>query len=155
MFSVRILAMVCAILPALPASAQDRSPVRVGELTCSTGPRVGLVLGSRQDIRCIFSASETGRQYAYRGTIRRVGLDVGVTRGGRLFWGVFARNSQIGRATLRGSYVGASGNVALGLGVGAKVLVGGFHRAITLQPLSAGGQVGLNIALGVTSLKLR
>jgi hypothetical protein len=106
-------------------------------------------------MRCVFSASGTGERYTYKGTIKRVGLDIGVTRGGRLFWAVFARNSQIGRATLRGSYVGASGNVALGLGVGAKVLVGGSRRTITLQPLSIEGQVGLNLALGVTSLRLR
>jgi hypothetical protein len=38
---------------------------------------------------------------------------------GKLFWAVFALNSQIGPGTLRGSYVGASGNVAVGLGLGA------------------------------------
>jgi hypothetical protein len=106
-------------------------------------------------MRCVFNATETGLQYTYSGTIRRVGLDVGVTRGGTLFWGVFARNSQIGRGTLRGNYVGASGSVALGLGLGAKVLVGGSRRTITLQPLSVEGQVGLNLALGVTNLTLR
>jgi Protein of unknown function (DUF992) len=157
MSSVRILAILCAILSALSASAsaQERPPIRVGGLTCSTGPRVGLVLGSRQDMRCVFSASGTGEQYTYTGTIKRIGLDVGITRGGRLFWAVFARNSQIGRGTLRGNYVGASGNVALGVGVGAKVLVGGSRRTITLQPLSVEGQVGINLALGVTSLRLR
>jgi hypothetical protein len=103
----------------------------------------------------VFRASETGRQYNYAGTIRRVGLDLGVTRGGTLFWRVFARNSQIGQGTLRGSYVGASGNVAVGLGLGANVLVGGSRRTITLQPLSVERQIGMNLALGVTNLVLR
>ena len=103
----------------------------------------------------MFVENATGQQYTYRGTIRRVGVDIGVTRGGRLFWAVFARNSQIGRGTLRGSYVGASGNVAVGVGLGAKVLIGGSRRTITLQPLSIEGQVGLNLALGVTNLVLR
>jgi hypothetical protein len=106
-------------------------------------------------MRCVFNASGSGLQYTYTGTIRRVGLDVGVTRGGTLFWAVFARNSQIGRGTLRGNYVGASGNVAVGLGLGAKVLIGGSRRTITLQPLSVEGQIGVNVALGVTSLTLR
>jgi Protein of unknown function (DUF992) len=113
------------------------------------------VLGSRQDMRCTFVETTTGRQYRYSGRIRRVGVDVGVTRGGTLSWGVFARNSQIGPRTLRGEYVGASGNVAVGLGLGAKVLVGGFRRTITLQPLSVEGQIGLNVALAVTNLTLR
>ena len=157
MSNIRISAIVCAMLLTFVGSvaAQARQPLRVGGLTCSTGPRVGLVLGSRQDMRCVFSASGTGLQYTYTGTIRRVGLDVGVTRGGTLFWAVFARNSQIGRGTLRGHYVGASGNVAVGLGLGAKVLIGGSRRTITLQPLSVEGQIGINLALGVTSLTLR
>ena len=155
MSNIRIWTIVYAFMIVLvsPATSQAQQPFRVGQLTCSTGVRVGLVLGSRQEMRCVFVAS-TGQQYTYSGAIRRLGLDVGVTRGGTLFWGVFARNSQIGRGTLRGSYVGASGNVALGLGLGAKVLIGGSRRTVVLQPLSVEGQIGINLALGVTSLVL-
>ena len=157
MSGIRVRTILCVFLTALFAapSAQARTPFRVGGLTCSTGPRVGLVLGSRQDMRCVFVASATGPQYVYTGLIRRLGVDIGVTRGGTLFWAVFSRSSQIGRGTLRGSYVGASGNVALGLGLGAKVLIGGSRRTITLQPLSVEGQIGLNLALGVANLTLR
>jgi hypothetical protein len=105
-------------------------------------------------MRCVFRAGD-GPQYSYSGLIRRVGLDIGVTRGGTLVWLVFARNSHIGRPTLRGSYVGASGNVALGVGLGAKVLIGGSRRSVMLQPVSVGGQIGINLALGVTNLILR
>ena len=151
-----VCALVCAFLAVLFGTANAQAqPFRVGGLTCSTGPRVGLVLGSRQDMRCVFVSSATGQQYVYRGLIRRLGVDIGVTRGGTLFWAVFARNSRIGRGTLRGSYVGASGNVALGLGLGAKVLIGGSRRTITLQPLSVEGQIGINLALGVANLTLR
>ena len=143
-----------AIAFAMPAFAQTQS-VRVGGLTCDTGPRVGLVLGSRQNMRCVFRSSATGGQYTYRGKIRRIGLDLGVTRGGTLFWAVFAPNSHIGRGTLRGNYVGASGNVALGIGLGAHVLIGGSRRTISLQPLSIEGQIGINLAVTVASLSLR
>jgi hypothetical protein len=81
-------------------------------------------------------------------------MDVGITGGGRLFWGVFAPTTHIGQGTLRGTYVGASGNASLGLGLGANVLVGGSHRTISLQPLSVEGQVGINLALGVAGLTL-
>jgi Protein of unknown function (DUF992) len=157
MSSIRVRAITCAFLAVLfsSATAQARLPVRAGGLTCSTGPRVGLVLGSRQDMRCVFRARGTGQQYVYTGTIRRLGVDIGVTRGGTLFWAVFARNSQIGRGTLRGNYFGASGNVAVGLSLGAKVLIGGSRRTITLQPLSVEGQIGLNLALAVANLVLR
>jgi hypothetical protein len=149
-----IIVCVFSFVFLAPATADAREPFRVGTLTCDTSARVGLVLGSRQDMRCVFRAGD-GRQYNYTGLIRRLGLDIGITRGGTLFWRVFARNSQIGRATLRGSYVGASGNVALGLGLGAKLLIGGSRRSIVLQPLSVEGQIGINLALGVANLTLR
>ncbi len=38
---------------------------------------------------------------------------------------------------------------------GAKVLIGGSRRTITLQPLSVEGQIGINLALGVANLTLR
>jgi Protein of unknown function (DUF992) len=142
--------MISSVMPALAQTQR----VRVGALTCVAGPRAGLVLGSRRDLQCVFRSDVTGRQYAYAGKIRRIGLDVGITRGGRLFWAVFAPTTHVGRSTLRGSYRGASGNVALGVGVGVNVLIGGFRRTVSLQPLSVEGQIGINLALGVTSLSL-
>jgi len=156
MLKICPLAILCAftIAFAAPALAQAQ-PIRVGGLTCDTSARVGLVLGSRQNLRCVFRSNATGRQYAYTGTMKRLGLDVGITAGGRLFWGVFAPTSHIGQGTLRGNYVGASGNASLGLGLGANVLIGGSNRTISLQPLSVEGQIGINLAVGVARLTLR
>ena len=156
MSKIFLSGLLCALISvfSVPTLAQAQS-ARVGGLTCNSGPRVGLVLGSRQDLRCVFSSNVTGAQYTYRGKIRRIGVDLGVTRGGTLVWAVFARNSQIGRGTLRGNYVGASGNAALGLGLGANVLIGGSRRTISLQPLSVEGQIGINLAMTVASLTLR
>ena len=138
---------------ATPALAQTQ-PVRVGGLTCDTGPRVGLLVGSRQRMNCVFRSNSTGQQYHYRGRITRLGLDVGITGGGRLFWGVFAPTTHIGPGALRGTYVGAGGNASVGLGLGANVLIGGSNRTISLQPLSVEGQLGINLALGVAGLRL-
>jgi hypothetical protein len=77
-----------------------------------------------------------------------------VTSAGSLSWTVLARNSRVGPGTLRGSYVGASGSVAVGPGLGANVLVGGSRRSIMLQPLSIERSIGLNLAAGVTNLTL-
>ena len=109
------------------------------------------MLGSRRDLQCVFRSDIMGQQYAYAGKIRRIGLDVGITRGGA----VFAPTMHVGRSNLRGSYQGASGNVALGVGVGAKVLVGGSRRTVSLQALTVEGQIGINLALGVTNLSLQ
>lgn len=145
----------CVLLAVTTSASAQTSQVRVGGLTCQTGARVGLLIGSRQHMRCVFRLNETGQTYNYSGTITRLGLDVGLTGGGRLFWGVFAPTSHVGHGTLRGNYVGASGNASLGVGLGANVLVGGSRRTISLQPLSVEGQVGINLALGVAGLRLR
>jgi hypothetical protein len=39
--------------------------------------------------------------------------------------------------------------------VGANVLLGGSRRTFALQPLSLEGSIAVNIALGVSMLKLR
>ena len=127
---------------------------RVGRLLCFSTPRVGLVLGSTQSLRCVFHAANPSRQYSYEGRIRRVGLDIGATTSGTLSWAVFAKNSRIGAGTLRGSYVGASGNIALGPGFGANVLIGGSRRSVMLQPLSVERTIGVNLAAGITNLTL-
>ena len=43
----------------------------------------------------------------------------------------------------------------MGVGVGANVLIGGFDRSITLQPLSVEGNTGLNLAAGIGAMRLR
>ena len=139
-------ALVCAI--ALPAHAER---FRVGRLLCGSTPRIGLGLGSAQSLRWVFHARNSHRQYVYAGRIRRAGIDIGVTSAGVLSWAVFARNSRIGPSTLRGNYVGASGNVAVGPGLGVNVLIGGSRRTIVLQPLSVERTIGFNLAAGVTN----
>lgn len=152
---IRLLGSLGAFVLLCAATTQARAETfRVGRLLCFSTPRVGLVLGSAQSLRCVFHANRPPRQYVYEGRIRRVGLDLGVTSAGTLSWAVFARNSRIGPGTLRGSYVGASGNVALGPGLGANVLIGGSRRTIVLQPLSIERSIGINLAAGVTHLTL-
>ncbi|WP_426608769.1 DUF992 domain-containing protein [Bradyrhizobium sp. McL0616] len=147
--SICVSAAICSV--AMPARAER---FRVGRLICTSSPRVGLVLGSAQELRCVFASTRPPRQYVYEGRIRRVGLDLGVTSAGSLSWAVFARNSRVGPGTLRGNYVGASGNVAFGPGLGANVLIGGSRRTIMLQPLSIERSIGLNVAAGITNLTL-
>lgn len=145
-----------ALAAAVPATASAQSSVEVGTLSCQLAPSVGLLVGSRQRMNCVFALANTSRRETYRGTITRLGLDVGITAGGRLIWAVRSKtNLPIGKRTLAGTYVGASGDVALGLGVGANALIGGTNRTIALQPLSVSGSVGVSLAVGVAGLRLQ
>jgi hypothetical protein len=147
--AISALALLCTAAP--PAHADT---FRVGRLLCFSTPRIGLVLGSAQSLRCVFYERRSSRQYIYEGRIRRIGLDLGVTGAGTLSWAVFAKNSRIGPGTLRGNYVGASANVTLGPGFGANVLIGGSRRTVVLQPISIERSIGINLAAGVTNLTL-
>ena len=91
----------------------------------------------------------------YIATIRKVGLDLGITEETALAWGVFAPVARLGPGDLAGTYAGAQGSASFGVGAGGNVLVGGSNNSISLQPLSLQGQVGLNVAAGLESLELR
>jgi hypothetical protein len=152
--AIATVALTAALLVDMsPAEAQRRT--QVGRLRCTLDPSVGLVVGSRQRMSCEFVADRRAFRDLYSGTMTRVGLDLGITGGGVLRWAVFARTKGLRRGALAGTYVGASGDITLGVGVGANALVGGSGRSIMLQPLSVSGQVGVNLALGVARLTLR
>jgi hypothetical protein len=156
MTTIRSLAAVCAsmVICGIVPSARGE-PFRVGALLCASSARVGKVLGSTQSLRCVFHRAGSSQRYIYEGRIRRVGLDVGITRAGTLSWAVFARNSRrLGPGRLTGSYVGASASAALGPGIGANALIGGSRRSIILQPLSVERAIGINLAAGLTNLTL-
>jgi hypothetical protein len=151
----RLLCALCASALNLAIATPAQGELfRAGRLLCSTSPRIGFLVGSTQSLRCVFYRRNSAQRYIYAGRIRRVGLDLGVTGSGVLSWAVFARNSRIGPGTMRGSYVGASGNVALGPGFGANVLIGGSRRSVVLQPLSTERAIGVNLAATVTHLTL-
>ena len=77
-----------------------------------------------------------------------------MTADGIMTWLVLAQTSTVPHVALTGRFVGASGDASLGVGVGANVLVGGTNKAVSLQPLSVKGQVGVNLALGVAAMTL-
>src|SRR5579884_3275648 len=95
-------------MPAQPARVQ------IGTLNCSLSSSIGMVVGSQRNVNCLFKA-DGGPDEAYTGTLTRVGLDVGVTSGGAIIWGVFAStNRYVGMLT--GTYAGASAEASIAAG---------------------------------------
>ncbi|WP_029352279.1 DUF992 domain-containing protein [Bosea sp. 117] len=138
---------------ATPAAAQQRR-VEVGTLECRGSKSISFIVGSRRTLDCVFN-SVRGVRYPYEGSIRRFGLDLGVTGRNVLVWTVLAPTRRIAQKDLSGTYVGVSGSVAVGLGVAGNALLGGSNNTIALQPFSVEGQTGVNIAVGVGDLTLR
>ncbi|MBV8763833.1 MAG: DUF992 domain-containing protein [Hyphomicrobiales bacterium] len=152
--SIRCFFAVVAIVGAtlfspLAASAQTQ----VGTLSCDTSGGIGLIITSQQRLNCTYEGINR-RIEGYYGTISKFGIDIGATTQGVLVWQVFAPSTDFGPWALEGDYVGASGQATAGVGASANVLVGGFNRAFSLQPLSVGAQAGLNLAIGVANLTL-
>ena len=133
-----------------PAVA-DQVGISIGSLECVIEGGIGLIITSSKDMECIFK-STSGREEVYTGTIRKYGLDIGITGEARMVWGVFAPGF-IEDGALTGEYVGGSAEASAGVGAGANALIGGGN--IALQPISVQLQTGVNAALGVTSLSLR
>ena len=115
---------------------------QIGTLAGQLSPSVGYVVGSRQALMRRFNPEVPRPPEVYVGAIRTAGLDIGVKTGGAMLWAVFAPMNGYYRGALAGTYTGVSGDVAIGLGLGANVLVGGSRRSIALQPLSVEGNVG-------------
>jgi hypothetical protein len=148
-------AAVAASLAAAPSGAQAPvNRVQVGVLECRGGTSIGFVVGSVTNLGCVLRVEGVAED-RYIATIRKVGLDLGITQETALAWGVFAPTARLGPGDLTGTYAGAQGSASLGVGAGGNVLVGGSDNSIALQPLSLQGQVGVNIAAGLESLELR
>jgi len=145
------IAMTAATLGV--ASAQSDRPIQAGTLECDVSAGIGLIIGSNRELSCVFVSAQ-GPQEAYVGSIRKFGLDIGATAGGRMAWAVYAPTNRAAWA-LAGTYAGASAEATVGAGLGANVLIGGSNRTVSLQPLSIQGQTGLNVAAGVADLTLR
>jgi|1186.fasta_scaffold43603_2 hypothetical protein len=135
--------------------AQQPMPrVQIGVLECRGGASVGFIVGSVTHLGCVLRADGMPED-RYVATVRKVGIDIGITQESALAWGVFAPVARLGPGDLSGDYVGAQGSASIGIGLGGNVLVGGSANSVALQPLSVQGQVGLNVAAGLESLELR
>lgn len=135
---------------ATPALADT---TKVGVLSCNVAGGVGFIITSSKALNCVFEASSGGRE-RYVGTIRRFGLDIGVTGPGKLSWIVFAPATGVRPGALAGDFAGVGAEATVGVGVGANALVGGFERSFSLQPFSVQVQSGGDLAAGVTSMNL-
>jgi len=152
------IAATCLVATSLlfsaQANAQSNTNVQIGVLNCTVAGGVGLILGSSKGMNCTFKKENGGREH-YTGNVSKFGLDIGVTKKAQISWVVLAPSGKNTKGALAGSYVGVSAEVTVSGGVGANLLVGGFKKSITLQPLSVQVQEGFNIAAGIGSMTLR
>lgn len=158
MFCLRLslAAFALATVFSLPVAPQAQpSWTQAGGLTCKVNPNIGFLIVGHQSMECRFTPKGPLPPQGYEGAINTVGIDVGLSAGSVLAWAVLAPTTGVPAGALAGEYVGASGDIGIGLGAGANVLVGGSGRTFALQPLSLQGSVAVNFVLGVSALQLR
>ncbi|MEP9387947.1 DUF992 domain-containing protein [Mesorhizobium sp. KR9-304] len=146
-----LAALLGAALLVSPAGAGD---VKLGLLTCEIDGGTAMIIASNKGLSCTFKSSRGGGREYYTGFISKFGVDLGVTHQGSLQWAVLAVSRDYEDGQLAGDYLGVNAEASIVAGGGANLLVGGFQRSFTLQPLSVQAQTGVNLALAVTSMKL-
>jgi len=151
-FSTLSIAIVALLAPI--ASANAVSPMRAGILQCQGGQNVGFVLGPVTQLQCVFQ-SPGQRPDPYAATVRRFGVDLGITAQTQFSWAVTAPGGRLEYGQLAGSYGGVGANASVGVGGGGNFLVGGPNNSYALQPVSVQGQTGLNVSAGIAGLDLQ
>jgi len=151
---LKIGLVATAISATVGVHSSQAADIQVGMLNCTVAGGVGFILGSSKSIGCTFKKS-SGATERYTGKIGKFGVDIGVTKKSYIAWAVFAPSAKVPSGALAGGYGGASVEVTAGGGVGANVLIGGFKKSFTLQPVSVQAQTGLNVAAGVGTLSLQ
>ena len=105
-----------------PQAASAQTPrTQIGVLSCESAMTTSFIVGSIRDVKCVFTPNPgmPGKAKKYSGTVKRLGLDVGVTQRTVMMWGVFAPTKlPVGKADLAGVYGGVSGQATVGYGVG-------------------------------------
>jgi len=139
--------------PTTGKAAKDNA-IQVGTLMCKLSSADNKIIYSNETFDCVFNPS-TGPDESYAGKITSLGISLTIERGQALLWAVFAPSKENAKGSLAGKYAGASADVAVGAGVGAKVLVGGGGESFTLQPLSLAGTTGLGAAVGIQKFELK
>src|SRR5476651_2083787 len=132
-----LAALALIVVLAAPADAQSPpSWTQVGMLRCVVNPSIGFIIAGHRSMQCRFTQNAPNPPEVYEGALNMVGLNIGISAGGVFGWAVFAPTIGMPAGALAGEYVGASGDIGLGVGVGANVLIGGSGRTFALQPVS-------------------
>lgn len=152
--SVYARSMFCALAAASLWSSQAEARVEAGILTYEVGEGVALIISSPRHLHCVFH-KPNGQNEAYRGKLEAFGANIGVSGRGVISWAVLAATRRLPHGELAGSYGGVGAGGAAVVGARAQLLVGGNRRTISLQPLSVEGEVGVNLAVGITAMRLR
>lgn len=127
--------------------------VELGTLTCQLAATENLLVYAEETFACTFRGDD--RTTMYNGSITKIGANLQLKSEQTLRWLVLAPTRYDVPGALAGTYGGVSGEAAVGVGAGAKLLVGGSEDQITLQPLSVSTSTNaVGVSLTIDALEL-
>ena len=100
--SVALAGIAVAMLVAPFADSHAQQPVQrvqVGILECRGGASIGFIVGSVTNLGCVLRVDGMPED-RYVATIRKIGVDLGITQESALAWGVFAPTVRLGPGDL-------------------------------------------------------
>ena len=151
--ALAMLSTPVAFSTSATAASDNRGTLAAGMLTCTLASDTNLVLFSRENYDCTYTAAN-GETGTYRGEIRKLGADLQLKHEQVLKWAVLAPSQGGGASAIGGSYVGGSAEATVGAGIGARALIGGSRSQFTLQPVILSGQTGFGASATLDSLEL-
>lgn len=136
-------------------NVHDTRAVKVGVLTCESveGSHFSLLVHSSTDYECKIVHSGIQDRYRAQAGIA-AGVDSHWRKAETLRFTVFSAHAGEPEGFLAGRFVGARASATLGAGGGAKVLVGGGDRHLTLKPLALSTSTGVGVSAGIAHLTL-
>ena len=146
--------LLATALTASSALAAE-SGTQVGVLTCKMTGVETVVVYTREEFDCEYKPHK-GAPQSYTGVIKEVGVNLSVTKENAMVRRVIAPLDGLSSPdALRGTYVGGSGQIEIGAGAAANILVGGSGKTISLQPISVNGMKGFGAALEISAFELK
>jgi Protein of unknown function (DUF992) len=151
--SAALLSVSLALVAGSGTAHSAPAGIKVGVLSCDVSGGVDLIR-SKHSLSCNYQGTGARTTEHYAGHISSIGVNIGYTKDAKIVWAVFAPSSDFKAKALQGEYGGVTAGASVGVGGNANVLVGGLDKSISLQPVSFEASEGINIAAGVSSIKL-
>ena len=150
--SVSLIITLASALSFNTAVSAESAGLEIGVLKCSVvaGSRTNLLVRSTADVSCTFNNQGTLERYRGEAGIA-LGLDLSFKTEENMAFAVISAtsNANPGSYTLAGKYVGGQAAASVGVGLGAKVLVGAGNQSLSLQPLALETNKSLGVSAGI------
>ncbi len=149
--------LLVALSSAVGWGGSALADAQLGNMICTriAGTGYNFLIHSKTQVRCTFEGSVDAEQWYLGETGVALGVDLKWNKEETILFGILSTTVKFVPEGdfLSGKYGGAKADVALGVGAGAAVLLGGSRDTIALQP-AVEASTGVGIAAGLSYLNL-